>query len=58
MDIHSPTSFTSVNDNQSLVNGNATPATSEELLELMDQKDLLEAELKTLGALLDAVRMP
>ena len=58
MDIHSPTSSTSVNSNLSLVNGNATPATREELLEIMDQKDLLEVELKTLGALLDPVRMP
>ena len=58
MDTHVPTGFTSVNSGQSLINGNATPTTREELLQLMEQKDLLEGELKTLGALLDAVRMP
>ena len=53
MDIHTAT--VPVGANTEIVNGNATPTTREELLELMDQKDLLEGELKTLGALLDAV---
>ena len=48
-EIHAPTT-----------NGNThtlptkVPSTREELLALIDQKDLLEAELRTLGAVLDS----
>ena len=53
MDIHATTVFTSAKSNH--INSDAVPTTREELLELMDQKNLLEGELKTLGALLDTV---
>ncbi|RPB20815.1 hypothetical protein L211DRAFT_791591 [Terfezia boudieri ATCC MYA-4762] len=52
MDIHSPTVANSSNSKS--LDNNAFPTTKEELLELINQKDMLEGELRTLGAVLDS----
>ncbi|KAF8427527.1 26S proteasome non-ATPase regulatory subunit 9 [Tirmania nivea] len=52
MDIHFPTVDNPSNSNG--LNNNAVPTTKEELLELINKKDIVEGELRTLGAVLDS----
>lgn len=56
MDIHMPTVACSPNphNNGSQSSGNA----KEDLLTLMEEKDIVEAELKALGGVLDSVSSP
>lgn len=53
MDIHAPTVSNSSSSNA--LSSDAVPTTKEGLLELMNQKDILEGELRALGAVLDSV---
>ena len=58
-DIHAPT--TTAGDgaqNNTSANGNQSLSSRDKLLELIKQKDNLEAELSALGAVLDSVRLP
>ncbi|KAF8444244.1 26S proteasome non-ATPase regulatory subunit 9 [Kalaharituber pfeilii] len=54
MDIHSPTIAASSSSTTPSLGPNAIPTTKEELLELMDQREVLEGELRALGAVLDS----
>ncbi|KAI5797407.1 26S proteasome non-ATPase regulatory subunit 9 [Peziza echinospora] len=61
MDIHQPSRMTHIiapipasSEGHKPLDSTTVPKTKEELLELMSQRDILEAELRTLGAILDA----
>ena len=55
MDIHSATIANPSTLGSNGLDNNAVPTTKEELLELINQKDILEGELRALGAVLDSV---
>ncbi|KAF8473533.1 hypothetical protein BDZ91DRAFT_714878 [Kalaharituber pfeilii] len=54
MDIHSPTIAASSSSTTPSLGPNVIPTTKEELLELMDKREVLEGELRALGAVLDS----
>jgi hypothetical protein len=55
-DIHSATTSTAANGSNIRAEGSAT-SSREGILELMKQKDYLEAELTALGQVLDSVKL-